>query len=144
MRDSYYSSSSIRTIRNLLMERVAKRRLTDLVVGVSLRHQQVAEDYLTAIAQVANRLVAVVIYKRNKTTPARIQRADKPQASSTSSTDGWTVGMKVSHKKMGEQEPLSALLVKGDRQELDVAFAGMGIKRLLASFAPIEKIENRG
>ena len=48
------------------MERVAKRRLTDLVVGVSLRHKQVAEDYLTAIAQVANRLVAVVIYKRNK------------------------------------------------------------------------------
>ena len=57
---------SIRTIRNLLMERVAKRRLTDLVVGVSLRHQQVAEDYLTAIAQVANRLMAVAIYKRNK------------------------------------------------------------------------------
>ena len=48
------------------MERVPRRRLTDLIVGVSLRHQQVAEDYLTAIAQVANRLVAVVIYKRNK------------------------------------------------------------------------------
>ena len=57
---------SIRTIRNLLMERVAKRHLTDLVVGVSLRHQQVAEDYLTATAQATNRLVAVVIYKRNK------------------------------------------------------------------------------
>ena len=48
------------------MERVAKRHLRDLVVGVSLRAQRVAEDYLTAIAQVANRLVAVVIYKRNK------------------------------------------------------------------------------
>ena len=57
---------SIRMIQNLLMERVAKRRLTGLVAGVSLRHQQVAEDYLTAIAQVANRLMAVVIYKRNK------------------------------------------------------------------------------
>ena len=57
---------SIRTIRNLLMERVAKRHLTEHVAPLSLRHQQVAEDYLTAIAQVANRLVAVVIYKRNK------------------------------------------------------------------------------
>lgn len=58
--------ASIRTIRNLLMERVAKRRLTGLAAGASLRHQQVAEDYLTAIEQIANRLVAVVIYKRNK------------------------------------------------------------------------------
>ena len=58
--------ASIRMIRNLLMERVAKRHLTERVVGVSLRHQQVVEDYLTAIAQVANRLMAVVIYKRNK------------------------------------------------------------------------------
>ena len=79
--------------------------------------------------------------QKKQTTPARIQRADKPQAASTSSTDGWTVGMKgVAIKKWGTG-PLSALLVKGDRQELDVAFAGMGIKRLLASFAPIEKIE---
>ncbi len=28
---------------------------------------------------------------------------------------------------------------EGDRQELDVAFAGMGIKRLLQVLAPIEK-----
>ena len=48
------------------MERVARRHLTDLVAPLSLSNQQVAEDYLTAIAQVANRLVAVVIYKRNK------------------------------------------------------------------------------
>ena len=58
--------ASIRMIRDLLMERVAKRRLTVHVAPLSLRHQQVAEDYLTAIAQVVNRLVAVVIYKRNK------------------------------------------------------------------------------
>ena len=53
-------------IRNLLMERVAKRHRMEHVAPLSLRHQQVMEDYLTAIAQVANRLVAVVIYKRNK------------------------------------------------------------------------------
>ena len=78
--------------------------------------------------------------QKKQTTPARIQRADKPQASSTSSTDGWTVGMKVSHKKWGTGTVVR-ITGEGDRQELDVAFAGMGIKRLLASFAPIEKIE---
>lgn len=77
--------------------------------------------------------------QKKQTTPARIQRADKPQASS-SSTDGWTVGMKVSHKKWGTGTVVR-ITGEGDRQELDVAFAGMGIKRLLASFAPIEKIE---
>ncbi len=78
--------------------------------------------------------------QKKQTTPARIQRADKPQASSSSSTDGWTVGMKVSHKKWGTGTVVR-ITGEGDRQELDVAFAGMGIKRLLASFAPIEKIE---
>ena len=48
------------------MERVAKRHRMEHVAPLSLRHQQVAEDYLTAIAQVANRLMAVAIYKRNK------------------------------------------------------------------------------
>ena len=48
------------------MERVAKRHLMAHVAPLSLPHQQVAEDYLTATAQVANRQVAVVIYKRNK------------------------------------------------------------------------------
>ena len=53
-------------MRNLMMERVGKRDLMEHVAPLSLRHQQVAEDYLTATAQVANRLLAVVIYKRNK------------------------------------------------------------------------------
>ena len=70
---------------------------------------------------------------------ASIQRVEKQTPTSTSS-DGWTVGMKVSHKKWGTGTVVR-ITGEGDRQELDVAFAGMGIKRLLASFAPIEKIE---
>ena len=52
----------------------------------------------------------------------------------------WKVGDKVMHKKWNV-----GIVVKvtgeGTNQEIDVAFAGMGIKRLLASFAPIERIE---
>ena len=84
------------------MERVAKRRLTDLVAaGVSLRHQQAVEDYLTAIASSSQSSSGGGYLQKKQTAPARIQRADKPQATSSSSTDGWTVGMKVSHKKWG-------------------------------------------
>ncbi|MGM9928328.1 MAG: DNA helicase PcrA [Bacillus sp. (in: firmicutes)] len=52
----------------------------------------------------------------------------------------WNVGDKVSHKKWGIGTVVS---VKGenDKKELDIAFPSpTGIKRLLAAFAPIEKM----
>ncbi|MFY9901618.1 MAG: DNA helicase PcrA [Trichococcus sp.] len=51
---------------------------------------------------------------------------------------GWAVGDKASHKKWG-----TGIVVQtsgeGDGLTLDIAFKDIGIKRLLASFAPIEK-----
>lgn len=54
------------------------------------------------------------------------------------STQIWQVGDKASHKKWGVGTVVS---VRGtaDDMELDIAFPGEGIKRLLAKFAPIEK-----
>ena len=52
----------------------------------------------------------------------------------------WKVGDKVMHKKWNVGTVVK-VTGEGTNQEIDVAFAGMGIKRLLASFAPIEKIE---
>lgn len=51
----------------------------------------------------------------------------------------WQVGDKVSHKKWGVG---TIIQIKGERndQQLDVAFPSEGIKSLLASFAPIEKV----
>lgn len=52
----------------------------------------------------------------------------------------WKTGDKVSHKKWG-----IGTVVKvngtGEDMELDVAFPAQGVKRLLASFAPITKAE---
>lgn len=53
---------------------------------------------------------------------------------------GWTVGDKVSHKKWGIGMVVS---ISGSNEdtELDIAFPNpVGIKRLLAKFAPIEKV----
>ncbi|MGP6146632.1 DNA helicase PcrA [Jeotgalibaca sp. A122] len=51
---------------------------------------------------------------------------------------GWKVGDKATHKKWG-----TGIVVQttgeGDGLQLDIAFKDIGIKRLLASFAPIEK-----
>ena len=52
---------------------------------------------------------------------------------------GWKIGDKVEHKAFG-----LGTVVKvngsGENAELDVAFSGNGIKRLLAAFAPIRKV----
>lgn len=53
----------------------------------------------------------------------------------------WVPGDKVSHKKWGV-----GTVVKvngaGENAELDIAFKEQGVKRLLAAFAPIQKVEN--
>lgn len=51
----------------------------------------------------------------------------------------WNVGDKVQHKAWG-QGTVVKVNGQGESMELDVAFAGKGIKRLLAAFAPITKI----
>ncbi|MDN6127479.1 MAG: DNA helicase PcrA, partial [Tetragenococcus halophilus] len=52
----------------------------------------------------------------------------------------WQIGDKAKHKKWGTG---TVVKVSGNQKdvELDIAFPNMGIKRLLAAFAPIEKVE---
>lgn len=53
---------------------------------------------------------------------------------------GWQVGDKATHKKWGEGMVVS-VRGEGENTELDIAFPSpTGIKRLLAKFAPIEKV----
>jgi DNA helicase-2/ATP-dependent DNA helicase PcrA len=49
-------------------------------------------------------------------------------------------GQKVTHATFGDGVVISSKLVEGD-EEVTVAFAGKGVKRLLASFARLEKSE---
>lgn len=70
-----------------------------------------------------------------KTRPA----VTRPQASAAAGLN-WTVGDKAAHKKWGTGTVV-AVKGSGDSTELDIAFPSpTGIKRLLAQFAPIEKI----
>nr|WP_203623422.1 MULTISPECIES: DNA helicase PcrA [unclassified Lacticaseibacillus] len=62
-------------------------------------------------------------------------------AAAPTSTAGkvtWTVGDKAAHRKWGVGT-IVKVSGKGDDQELDIAFPEMGVKRLLAAFAPITK-----
>lgn len=73
-----------------------------------------------------------------KTQPARRPVA-RPQIKTTNINSDWKVGDKASHKKWGTGTVVS-VKGSGESMELDIAFPSpIGIKRLLAAFAPIEK-----
>ena len=78
-------------------------------------------------------------YQPKAVQPSSVQPVRKQ---TVAANDGavWKVGDKVMHKKWNVGTVVK-VTGEGTNQEIDVAFAGMGIKRLLASFAPIERIE---
>ncbi|MCY1692287.1 hypothetical protein OVA29_18350 [Exiguobacterium sp. SL14] len=65
----------------------------------------------------------------------------KPTAMKTSGAEalGWSVGDKAEHGKWGLGTVVQTR-GEGDNLEIDIAFPAVGIKRLLAKFAPIKKV----
>ena len=53
--------------------------------------------------------------------------------------ESWSVGQKIKHKAWG-QGTIVKVSGSGENLELDIAFDGQGIKRVLATFAPISKL----
>ena len=89
---------------------------------------------------------AVVFNSTNSyqnTMKAKYQHATRePMTNKTASggeNENWNPGDKVQHKKWGTG---TVVKVSGSSKdvELDIAFPQQGVKRLLAAFAPIEKI----
>lgn len=80
------------------------------------------------------------------TTYRRPSDAGKRVAPKTNTGTGaekrsWNTGDKVNHKKWGQGTVVS-VNGTGENMELDIAFPQQGVKRLLASFAPITKVED--
>ncbi len=73
-------------------------------------------------------------------TPASFGRPVSAPSATGGDEIGWAVGDKASHKKWGVGTVVS-VKGEGEGKELDIAFPSpTGIKRLLAKFAPIEKV----
>ncbi|BDH63268.1 DNA helicase [Lysinibacillus sp. PLM2] len=105
----------------------------DIVEQISLSNQHASADHLPFGARRNDRLQST----------RRIGNVQsKAQVSSLESTGGneigWKLGDKAVHKKWGTGTVVS---VRGnnDDLELDIAFPELGVKRLLAKFAPITK-----
>lgn len=63
----------------------------------------------------------------------------KPAGAVGAEKKGWNIGDQVEHKSWG-RGVVTKVNGKGEDMELDIAFSGKGIKRLLAAFAPIKKV----
>ncbi|WP_425593824.1 DNA helicase PcrA [Metabacillus indicus] len=77
-----------------------------------------------------------------KERPERRPAVTRPIAASTGGDEiAWSVGSKAEHKKWGIGTVVS-VKGEGEGKELDIAFPSpVGIKRLLAKFAPIKKVQ---
>ncbi|GGE35571.1 ATP-dependent DNA helicase PcrA [Pullulanibacillus camelliae] len=83
---------------------------------------------------------STVSFQSTASSAAPIQRRPMIPKKNVNSEGHWAVGDRVSHKKWGEGTVVS-IKGEGDSMELDIAFPNpTGIKRLLASFAPIDKL----
>lgn len=106
----------------------------DIVEQISLSNQHAFADHLPFGARRNDRA------QSTRRTIGNVQ--SKAQVSSLESTGGneigWKLGDKAVHKKWGTGTVVS---VRGnnDDLELDIAFPELGVKRLLAKFAPITK-----
>ncbi|WP_035446252.1 UvrD-helicase domain-containing protein [Atopobacter phocae] len=69
----------------------------------------------------------------------RFMQATQPAKQTPSASTTYQLGDKVNHKKWGTGTIVKVTGESND-QQIDVAFKGMGIKRLLANFAPLEKL----
>lgn len=83
-------------------------------------------------SRVADRMPDPMWTKRAASTPA-------PRPAARSGGDQFAAGDKVRHGAFGEGVVVSSSGVGGDSQ-VTVAFSGHGVKRLMLSFAPLEKV----
>jgi DNA helicase-2/ATP-dependent DNA helicase PcrA len=65
--------------------------------------------------------------------------AKKAKGAVGAEKEGWHVGDQVKHKAWG-LGVVTKVSGTGEDMELDIAFSGRGVKRLLAAFAPIKKV----
>lgn len=78
---------------------------------------------------------------RKRQQPVHLTSQSRPNVTNTGAEKkDWVIGDAVQHKKWGIGHVIK-ITGDGEDKELDIAFPDQGIKRLLAAFAPISKVE---
>ncbi|WP_339229374.1 DNA helicase PcrA [Oceanobacillus sp. FSL K6-2867] len=102
---------------------------------------EIPRELIEGMEEARNTMFGSIFSKpKDKQSPAPVKRkAERMQTTTGAEDKDWFPGDKANHKKWGVGTVVK-VQGDGDKMELDVAFpAPVGIKRLLAKFAPITK-----
>lgn len=101
--------------------------------------QEIPEDLLEGMEQAKQSMFGSSFARRTEETFTPKRKARRTVQASTAADEEWKAGDKANHKKWGTGTVVR-VQGEGDKMELDIAFpAPIGVKRLLAQFAPITK-----
>ncbi|BAC12715.1 ATP-dependent DNA helicase [Oceanobacillus iheyensis HTE831] len=103
---------------------------------------EIPKELIDGLEEISKPMFGAKSLERSPQRPApKKRRAEKMQSSTGAESKEWAVGEKANHKKWGIGTVVK-VQGEGEKMELDIAFpAPIGIKRLLAKFAPITKEE---
>lgn len=132
----------------MLYGHIQRNRPSEFVEEITPELMQ-SENQNQGERSLSGRIAGVNSYAFKAATATTYQRpsdAGKRVAPKTNTGTGaekksWNTGDKVNHKKWGQGTVVS-VNGTGENMELDIAFPQQGVKRLLASFAPITKVED--
>lgn len=133
----------------MLYGRVQRNQPSDFVAEIDDQLIQSENQGGNAFGQTANGLYGGYASQASqattyRSTPRRTPgKKVAPKVANTGTgadKESWATGDKVTHKKWGTGTVVS-VNGTGTDMELDIAFPQQGVKRLLASFAPITKVE---
>jgi DNA helicase-2/ATP-dependent DNA helicase PcrA len=120
----FLTNAKLRTIYGNTVMYPPSRFLQEIPETLVDKHSVVRDRYSSALGPASKPLV---------TPAAPTFQSDKPAGD-------WRAGDKVEHAKWGVGT-IVEVRGDGDSQEVKVAFPGMGIRQLMAKFAPLKKVQ---
>jgi DNA helicase-2/ATP-dependent DNA helicase PcrA len=120
----FLTNAKLRTIYGNTVMYPPSRFLQEIPETLVDKHSVVRDRYSSALGPASKPLV---------TPAAPTFKSDKPAGD-------WWAGDKVEHAKWGVGT-IVEVRGDGDSQEVKVAFPGMGIRQLMAKFAPLKKVQ---
>ncbi len=116
------------------------RAMEKVYMTYSLSHRIYGESSFMAASRFLGEIPGDLVMDENKTAPKRFFSASAPEKDGGKLKVDYKIGDFVEHKMWGRGQVLNVKRLSDDI-ELDVNFTSLGLKHLLVSFAPLQKVE---
>jgi len=118
------------------------RAMKKVYLTCCLSHSIYGESNYMAASRFLKEIPGHLLIDENKKENERISSAYVSERGRRLKEDSYSIGDLVEHRMWGRGQVLNIKKLKSDT-ELDVNFSSVGLKHLLVSFAPLQKVEKR-